>query len=264
MSGVVNMIEMCSVRSIPKRDSVMAALQERPDNLLQDSELKDADVQQAQSTIQNKLPAPAMALAIKKLWKPGRTIRIAFLGSPHPVVQEKIINYAQEWLSYANLVFEFVEGSEGDIRISTTSGEGSWSYVGTDALTIHASEATMNFGWLTPHTDDEECRKVVLHEFGHALGAEHEHQHPYAGIPWNREKVYQYYKESNDWDEEVTDINIFAKYSITQINTTGYDPTSIMHYPIDGELTDNKLTAPWNYELSAKDNDLMLKCYPVV
>lgn len=254
------MIKMCSVRSISKRDSVMAALQERPDNLIPDNELKDAQVYQAQTAIQNQLPAPAMALVIKKLWKTGRIIRIAFLGNPHPEIREKIIDYAQEWLSYANLVFEFVEGSEGDIRISTVQGQGSWSYVGTDALMIPTPEATMNFGWLTPETDDAGYSSVVLH----ALGAEHEHQHPYAGIPWNREKVYEYYKSSNGWDEEDTDNNIFAKYSIDQVNTSGYDQTSIMHYPIDGSLTDNKLSTPWNYSVSAKDMDLMRKCYPMV
>ena len=256
------MTKICSVRTISKRDSVMAALQERPDNLIQDDELKEANAQQAQVAIQNKLPAPAMALVIKKLWKPGRTIRIAFLGSPDTKVKEKIINHANEWLNYANLVFDFVEGTEGDIRISTEQNKGSWSYVGTDALRVPASEATMNFGWLTPDTDDAEYSRVVLHEFGHALGAEHEHQHPFSGIPWNKEKVYEYYKRTNDWDQASTDNNIFAKYSIDQVNTTGYDKTSIMHYAIDGSLTDNKLSTPWNNGLSDKDMDLMRKCYP--
>lgn len=258
------MVKMCSVRTVPKRDSVMAALKERSDNLVQDVELNDANVRNDQSSIQNKLPAPSMALVIKKLWKPGRKIRIAFLGDPNHEVKDKIISFAREWLNYVNLEFDFVEGEQGDIRISTVWGDGSWSYIGTDALTVEESEATMNFGWLTPESSDEEYSSVVLHEFGHALGAEHEHQHPYAGIPWNEEAVYQHYKDTNGWDKEDTDENIFAKYSIDSINTTGYDKESIMHYAIDGKLTKNELTIPWNYSLSTKDKDLMQKCYPMV
>lgn len=33
----------------------------------------------------------------------------------------------------------------------------------------------MHFGWLRDDTDDVEWRRVVVHEFGHALGAIHEH-----------------------------------------------------------------------------------------
>jgi hypothetical protein len=51
----------------------------------------------------------------------------------------------------------------------------------------------MNYGWLLANTPDQEYSRVVLHEFGHALGAIHEHQHPAAGIPWDKPKVYEYY-----------------------------------------------------------------------
>ncbi len=32
--------------------------------------------------------------------------------------------------------------------------------------------------WLTPESSDDEIRRVVSHEFGHALGLIHEHQNP--------------------------------------------------------------------------------------
>jgi len=43
---------------------------------------------------------------------------------------------------------------------------------------FHHHEPTMNYGWLKDDTDDVEYRRVVIHEFGHALGAIHEHQNP--------------------------------------------------------------------------------------
>jgi serralysin len=45
----------------------------------------------------------------------------------------------------------------------------------------------MNYRWLTPGTLNDEYSCVVLHEFGHALGCPHEHQHPEYDIDWNRE-----------------------------------------------------------------------------
>ena len=48
----------------------------------------------------------------------------------------------------------------------------------------------MNYGWLTPESAQDEVRRVVLHEFGHALGLIHEHQNPKGGgIEWNRDAV---------------------------------------------------------------------------
>ncbi|WP_437321271.1 matrixin family metalloprotease [Sorangium sp. So ce385] len=40
----------------------------------------------------------------------------------------------------------------------------------------------MNFGWLTLESTQADVESVVLHEFGHALGLIHEHQHPENGI----------------------------------------------------------------------------------
>ncbi len=50
-------------------------------------------------------------------------------------------------------------------------------------------------GWLEPDTPNDEYRRVVLHEFGHALGGIHEHQSPASGvIPWDKPKVYEIIK----------------------------------------------------------------------
>jgi len=51
----------------------------------------------------------------------------------------------------------------------------------------------MNFGWFDDNTSDSEFSRTVIHEFGHALGMIHEHQHPLAAIPWDKDKVYTYY-----------------------------------------------------------------------
>lgn len=205
-------------------------------------------------------PAPFIALLFQKKWKPGRTLKIAFLGQVDPTVKAKIIHYARQWLDFVNLKFDFVEGSVGDIRISTTAG-GSWSYLGTDATLIDANQPTMNYGWLLPDTADIEYSRVVLHEFGHALGAIHEHQHPTAGIPWDRPKVYDYYARQG-WSKEQVDNNIFRKYGTDQINASSYDRGSIMHYAVPNELTVGDWEIGWNTMLSETDKAFMRSQYP--
>jgi hypothetical protein len=68
------------------------------------------------------------------------------------------------------------------------------------------NEKTMNLGWLDVGT--------ILHEFLHALGCIHEHQnHRNNTIDWNKNKVYCWAKQTQDWNPEVTCHNIFEKYN---------------------------------------------------
>jgi serralysin len=130
-----------------------------------------------------------MALITGKKWQNGRIINCCFIGGD-AIVKQKIVSYAKQWEQYANLKLNFItDPNISDVRIAFDNS-GSWSYMGTDALSIPKNEATMNYGWLTPTTADNEYSRVVIHEFGHMLGCIHEHQHPQAGIPWNTEAVY--------------------------------------------------------------------------
>lgn len=67
-------------------------------------------------------------------------------------------------------------------NFNVDSPGGSWSYIGTDAITIPVESFTMNFGFMDQPT--------VMHEFGHALGLIHEHQSPFkGGFEWNKKEV---------------------------------------------------------------------------
>src|SRR6478736_9341687 len=113
-----------------------------------------------------------LALSRSRLWQTGRELRICFLdGSPS--IQGRIRACADEWQRYANIKFNWVDSVDADIRISVGDGGGSWSYQGTDNGVIPQSDKTMNFGWLNDDSEDREVSRVVLHEFGHALGCHH-------------------------------------------------------------------------------------------
>jgi hypothetical protein len=245
--------EFCTELHLEDSASIEAAVSERGDNIVAPDGSAFAPLGL------DMIDAPAMAIIYTKLWSPGRTLKISFIGEVDPIVRQKIIDYSSQWLNFANLRFEYVDAG-GDIRISTTRG-GSWSYVGTDAKGIAANKPTMNYGWLTPTTSEEEFSRVILHEFGHALGAIHEHQHPDAGIPWDKPKVYAYYARQG-WNAAQVDNNIFARYSASQLNSTSYDPESIMHYAVPDELTIGNYQVGWNRILSDNDKVLARRCYP--
>ena len=197
-----------------------------------------------------------------KLWENGRRLRVTFLDGVAEV-QDKVATIAKEWEAVANITFDFVSGGASEIRVSFAEQGFSWSTVGTDALTVPSTQATMNFGWLEPTTSEREYQRVVRHEFGHSLGMIHEHQNPAAlgQIPWDKSKVYAYYAQQG-WSHADVDANIFDVYVEDSTNHTAFDPTSIMEYAIPDSLTVGSYAIGWNTILSQTDIEFMQRQYP--
>lgn len=194
------------------------------------------------------------------LWEIGKTLRVRFLDG-EPTVQSKVEEIAHQWSQFANIKFKFSSDAGAEIRISFAL-PGSWSQIGTSALRVDSSKPTMNFGWLTPTSSDEEYSRVVLHEFGHALGFTHEHKHPEAGIKWNREAVIAYYRRTQGWDEEKTRINVLQAESKDETQYSNFDRDSIMLYPIPAELTTDGFSVGWNTQFSSTDKQFARSIYP--
>lgn len=209
-------------------------------------------------------PGDRLAALKAKLWpETQRVLRVRFLEGDVRL-HRRIAQTALRWGEHAAIRFIFDNSPDAPIRVGFTPGP-SWSYVGTDALDplIGPDEPTVNFGWLTPGTANDELQRVVLHEFGHVLGLIHEHQSPAASIPWNREAVYAFYAgPPNHWTPEQVDRNIFERYQHDQTNTSSFDPASIMLYPIPPEFTDGKLVVGWNRDLSPIDRVHIGRVYP--
>jgi serralysin len=187
-------------------------------------------------------------------WDVGEPITVRFLGDAArrfgargAELEERVKRVALEWTRLANLDLDFRGSGPTDIRIAFQEGDGSWSFLGTMCRRIDEPEPTMNYGWLTPDSPENELRRVVLHEFGHALGLIHEHQNPKGGIRWNEPAVIaDLSRPPNNWDLATIRNNMFAKYPQTDVVATDVDAESIMMYPIPRAWTLDGFSADLN------------------
>jgi hypothetical protein len=230
-------------------------------------ELREVSREMAIRENPDNRPSPLEAVAFtSKLWRAGCTLRVRFLDGD-PNVQTRVRHHAQEWTRHANVNFSFGDDRNADIRISFTPDEGSWSAVGTDALIedlYPTGTPTMNYGWLTPESTEDEYSEVVLHEFGHALGMIHEHQNPQHRIRWNKEAIYRALAQPpNEWDQATVDRNFFEVYDRTQTQFTAFDSKSIMLYKLPAEWTQDGIEFPRNVRLSGEDKRFIAARYPV-
>ncbi|KAK3343684.1 hypothetical protein B0T25DRAFT_554935 [Lasiosphaeria hispida] len=110
-------------------------------------------------------------------------------------------------------------------------------------------------------TSKTRVRRMVLHEFGHALGCSHEHSSPAAKIKWKENAVYDHYREMNRWDERTVDHNVLRVIQTTQYSP--FDDKSIMIYRIPAKLTLDNFSVPEKpTELSSTDKSFIAMMYP--
>lgn len=200
-----------------------------------------------------------------KLWVNGAKLRISFMGGDKSL-QENVIRAANQWLEKANLQFDFGIWRESEIRISFKTGEGTWSFVGTDALNVSQNSATMNFGWLTPSSSHEEIALAVLPQFGHALGLYNEHQNPNVEIPWDVEKIR---KELSGapyfFTKEQIERQFFSKWPTNAFPVKKeFDPNSVMFQILNNKWMNIELPDRTKTTLSNGDKEFINKLYPTL
>lgn len=216
------------------------------------------------TTTQPKDPlAPAVLAGIKHgvaipsaLWPQGSTLRISLIGMTHE--QEQLTRHViDKWAPHVNLKFEFTDAPDGDIRILADSDRaGGESAIGTQARSRDPSQPTMIVGFQGGSTVYN--AGTILHEFGHALGLHHEHQHPQNTLDLNWEQILQDHRDRGEEDKVPGSFFPLGE----GIRTSAYDQKSTMHYGIPsawlnsgGEIADNP-------ELSQGDREFVQTLYP--
>lgn len=201
----------------------------------------------------------------RKLWKaedPGEVVRVsvAFLDGSEKQ-QSKAWSRFQDIDALApGLEFVRVAGVSADIRVSFACS-GHWSYIGTWARSVAKGKATMNLE-LSSSDPESEWNRVGWHEVLHAIAFGHEHQSPIASIPWNEAKVIDYYRRTQGWTEQQIREQVLNRAWVDELLTSGFDPKSIMMYPVPADLTDGKLEVGWNTILTERDKQLLREAYP--
>ena len=211
------------------------------------------------------------------MWPVGTVIPVTFSRPDEDILSSeafktvvaRVKTYAKIWSRYANIYFNFIDDpfQEGRIRIAFVPGPGHYSYIGM--VEIDPSQSTMNFDprEISDSTPEDRFRRVVLHEFGHALGFTHEQSQPKANISWNKDKVYDYYKENFNWNRAKVDFNVIKehrKWSFKEghIPSTDFDPDSIMQYDVGSDFAMDGKPCGGRTVLSNNDKCFAWKCYP--
>lgn len=233
----------------------------------------------------NLLLAMAPESVVDQLWywrSMSRPLRVCFFrdddGANDREIRRRIMAAALGWeLPGSAVRFDF--GSEPDLRTCDGSSRnevrisfrfaGVSSLIGREAEDKPQSVHTMNFyDWDIFPPDDAKLKRVVLHEFGHALGLHHEHQNPYSvcesQFKWPVVRARVTGPEFG-WREDEIVRNLKVIYP-PHVIASEFDPESIMIYSLpadffeDGEGSD--CYVPENSTLSRIDRETVLRIYP--
>jgi hypothetical protein len=155
-----------------------------------------------------------------------------------------IASVARQWTLYGEIDFDFGQWDDPrtcgrdvdhDVAISLTRS-GNWSYLGTDAVVIGSrDQPTMALETVGTSSEEDlrsgKYNREILHEFGHALGFDHNWKAPTSGLSCDEEFNWAEIYQGLGWSKETADLNLRGKSSAKDI-VGAFDKNSIMNYEL--------------------------------
>jgi len=182
-------------------------------------------------------------------------LRIRFIGGDARQ-RELVMDCAREWGRHAPLHFTESQDYDAEIRVGFDPTRGNWSYIGTDSVSPERGfhSASMNLQDVNAGT--------ILHELGHAIGLDHEHQHPDAPLHWNKQRVIEALMGApNHWSLENIRVNVLERFSRRDVDVTAFDSESIMIYAFPADWLIEGTPPRRNTRLSDGDKALVGRLY---
>lgn len=175
----------------------------------------------------------------------------------------RVLKQANRWKPYTGIKFmQVVSIAESNIRVAFREGNGFQSVIGNlaDTAKFNSDFSPTMFLADLDKEEEKEFNRVVMHEFGHALGLLHELQSINSPINWDSAAVYTYYDTVYHWDQNKVNKNILTPATIGE--ATAFDPKSIMIYGVPKFLMKDHDEIPWPEDLSRTDKQKIKILYP--
>jgi astacin (peptidase family M12A) len=206
-------------------------------------------------------------------WPDGR-VSVCFLDGGREA-RDHVAEVALRWAEATGLQFDFGPAGNrrscnaagpSNVRVSFV-GSGYWSYVGIEAKQVNAKQQTLNLQGMNRTSFTERDDGIILHEFGHAIGFEHEHQSPVSVC--EKEFDWDYLYKAMGWSPQKVDTNMRQLQPSSKLLTTVFDADSIMLYDLDKQAFKEPGTAKCfitkpNNVISKLDREAAATVYPVV
>jgi hypothetical protein len=210
-----------------------------------------------------KLEPDQLSLMTSKYWGVGGVhLTVSFLDNPPADLRARLLLHMNAWASFANVQFTEV-AARGQVRISRKAGDGYWSYLGTDILSIAADKPTMNLDSFSMTTPDSEFYRVVRHETGHTLAFPHEHMRSEIVNGIDREKAITYFMSTQGWSRDKVIAQVLTPLNDSALIETAHaDPNSIMCYWLPAQIMKNGVAVPGGKDIDAQDAQFANQVYP--
>lgn len=205
-----------------------------------------------------------LSVMTTKYWGPGGVkLTVGFLDNPPAEVRNRILAHMNAWSQYGNISF-VASNISPQVRIARVPGQGHYSYLGTDILSIPANQPTMNLDSFARDTPESEYRRVVRHETGHCAGMPHEHMRRELIARLDVQKTLAYFAQTQGWSAQVTRQQVLTPIEETSlIATPQADQTSIMTYQLPGSITKDGRPILGGTDIDEMDKEFVGKIYPL-